>query len=61
MSTQSNVCKCAVCLGSECTCGCQNPEARAAASGQCREVCNCGPTCNCKGCQNANVRLPESR
>ena len=61
MSTQSNVCACAVCTGSECTCGCQNPADRPAASCQCGEVCSCGPTCTCKGCQHANARQAESR
>ena len=58
MSTQSNVCACAVCAGSECNCGCQ---ALAAASCQCGEVCSCGPTCTCKSCQHANARHGESR
>jgi len=53
MTTQSNVCACATCTGSECTCGCQNASARPAASCQCGEVCNCGPTCTCQGCQHA--------
>jgi hypothetical protein len=61
MSTQSNVCACAVCTGSECKCGCQNPGGRLAAPCQCGEVCSCGPTCNCKGCQHANARQSESR
>ena len=61
MATQSNVCACAVCPGSECNCGCQNPAAQPAASCQCGEVCNCGPTCNCKGCQHASPRQAESR
>ena len=56
MSTQSNVCACAVCTGSECQCGCQNPTARPVASCQCGEVCNCAETCNCKGCQDADAR-----
>ena len=25
------------------------------------EVCACGPTCTCKGCQHANVQTVESR
>ena len=61
MSTQSNVCACAVCTGSECACGCQNPEGQPAASCQCGAVCNCGPTCNCKGCQHTNSSQAESR
>ena len=61
MSTQSNVCACAVRPGSECHCGCQTPVARPAGSCQCGEVCNCGPTCNCKGCQHANAGQSESR
>lgn len=61
MSTQSNVCACAVCGGSECKCGCQNPTVRPAASCQCGEVCNCAETCSCKGCQDANARQSESR
>ena len=59
MSTQSNVCACAVCTGPECKCGCQNA-APMPASCQCGEVCNCGPTCTCKGCQHANARQSES-
>ena len=42
MTTQSNVCVCGTCVGTQCTCGCQNP-AGPAASCQCGEVCNCGP------------------
>ena len=61
MSTQSNVCACAVCTGSEYMCGCQNPAGSPAASIQCGEVCSCGPTCNRKGCQHANARQSESR
>ena len=60
MSTQSNGCACAVCTGSECTCGCQNPTDQPA-SCQCGEVCSCGPTCTCKGCQHVNTRQAESR
>ena len=56
MTTQSNVCACAACTGSEYTCGCQNAAARPAAACQCGEVCNCGPTCTCKGCQHPNTR-----
>jgi hypothetical protein len=56
MTTQSNVCACAACTGSECTCGCQNATGRPAASCQCGEVCNCGPTCTCEGCQHANAK-----
>src|SRR5262245_14782660 len=61
MSPQSNACGCAVCLGSVCTCGCQNAAARPAASCQCGEICSCGPTCNCEGCQTASARRPENR
>jgi hypothetical protein len=25
MTTQSNVCVCETCVGTQCTCGCQNP------------------------------------
>jgi hypothetical protein len=60
MSTQVNACACAVCTGSECKCGRQNPAGRPA-SCQCGEVGSCGPTCNCKGCQHANARQWESR
>ena len=59
MSTQANVCACAVCIGSECKCGCQHPAGRPAASCQCGEVWSCGPTCNCKGCQHANAHQSE--
>ena len=61
MSTQSNVCACAVCTGSECKCGCQNPVARPAALCRCGEVCNCAETCTCNGCQDAIARQPEIR
>ena len=47
MITESNVCGCAVCTGSECKCGCQNAAPRPTASCQCGEVCNCGEGCNC--------------
>jgi hypothetical protein len=59
MLTQSNVCGCAACTGSECTCGCQNPNP--AASCQCGEVCGCGQACTCQGCQHANAGQAESR
>ena len=61
MTTQSNVCVCAACTGSECTCGCQSAAAQPTASCQCGDVCNCGPACTCEGCQHANARLAESR
>ncbi len=61
MSTQSNQCACAVCGGSECQCGCQNPATRPTASCQCGEVCNCAATGNCKGCQDVNAHQSESR
>ena len=61
MSTQSKVCACAVCTGSDCKCGGQNPAARPAASCQCGEVSSCGPTCNCNGYHHANARPSESR
>ena len=57
MSTQSNVCACAVCPGPECTCGC---DARPPASCQCAEVCNGGQTCTCQGCQHLSARQSES-
>jgi hypothetical protein len=41
MTTQSNVCECETCVGTACTCGCQNSPA-SSASCQCGEVCHCG-------------------
>ena len=61
MTTQSNVCACAACTGSECTCGCQNAAARPAAACQCGEACTCGPTCTCKACQHPNAQKSEGR
>jgi hypothetical protein len=67
MATQSNVCACAVCLGSECKCGCQTPPARPAASCQygeacqCGEACRCGEACSCAGGQDAGARQSERR
>ena len=61
MTTQSNVCECETCVGTQCTCGCRNSAAAPSAACQCGEVCNCGPTCTCEGCQHANVRKAESR
>jgi hypothetical protein len=61
MTTQSNVCECKTCVGTQCTCGCQNSTPASSASGQCGEACNCGPTCTCEGCQHANARKVESR
>jgi len=61
MTTQSNTCGCETCLGTQCTCGCQNVAPEPSASCQCGEVCNCGPTCTCNGCQHASVRKVESR
>jgi hypothetical protein len=61
MSSQSNVCACTLCPGSECQCGCQAPATPAAASCQCGEACNCGPTCTCQGCQHANARQAVGR
>jgi hypothetical protein len=61
MTTQSNVCECKTCVGTQCTCGCQNSTPASSASCQCGEACNCGPTCTCEGCQHANARKVESR
>ena len=61
MTTQSNVCVCETCVGTQCTCGCQNPAPVKTASCQCGEICNCGETCNCNGCQHANARISETR
>jgi len=61
MTTHSNVCVCTTCVGTQCTCGCQNAAPVPAASCQCGEVCNCGPTCTCKSCQHGNARVSESR
>ena len=51
MSKESNRCACAVCIGSECTCGCQTLAKVAAAWCRCGEACSCGPTCTCGGRQ----------
>ena len=59
MSAQSNVCACGICIGTQCTCGCQNPASRLTASCRCGEKCSCTETCTCKACQNA--RLSENR
>jgi len=61
MTPQSNVCECATCVGTQCTCGCQNPGPEPAASCQCGEVCTCGETCRCTVCQHASARIPETR
>lgn len=42
MTTQSNVCVCETCVGTQCTCGCQHPARVPTASCQCGEACNCG-------------------
>jgi len=60
MTAQSNVCGCETCVGTQCTCGCQNP-APAPTACQCGDVCNCGETCSCNSCQHSNTRLSESR
>ena len=59
MSTQSNVCACAVCGGSECKCGCQNPTARPAASCQCGEVCNCGRRATARAARRERAPVGE--
>jgi hypothetical protein len=61
MTTQSNVCECGTCVGTQCTCGCQNPAPGQSASCQCGEACNCGETCSCNGCQHASARVSETR
>ena len=61
MTTQSNVCVCETCVGTLCTCGCQNAAPASSVPCQCGEVCNCGPTCTCDGCQHANASKVESR
>jgi len=61
MTTQSNVCVCETCVGTQCTCGCQNSAPVPSASCQCGEACSCGGTCNCKNCQHANARISETR
>jgi hypothetical protein len=61
MTTQSNVCQCENCVGTQCTCGCQNSVPVRSASCQCGEVCTCVPTCTCEGCYHANARTVESR
>ena len=55
MTTQSNVCDCKTCVGTQCTCGCQNSTPASSAS------CQCGEACNCKNCQHANARISETR
>jgi hypothetical protein len=57
MTTQAKVCVCGTCVGTQCTCGCQNPVPVQAASCQCGEACNCGETCTCSSCQHANARI----
>ena len=61
MTAQSNVCVCETCVGTQCTCGCQNPAPVPAASCQCGEVCNCGEGCSCTSCQQAKARISETR
>lgn len=61
MTTQSNACTCDTCVGTQCTCGCQNQPAAPALSCQCGEACNCGEACTCNSCRHANARIPESR
>ena len=61
MTTQSNVCTCETCVGTECTCGCQTAAPAAGASCRCGDACNCGPMCSCEGCQHAEARKAESR
>jgi hypothetical protein len=64
MATQSNVCTCAVCNGSECKCGCQTTSSRPAASCQCGPACSCGDTCSCgagAGAQAGQPHSPSSR
>ena len=50
MTTQLNVCVCGTCVGTQCTCGCQNPAPVPTASCRCGEVCSCG-----EGCSDADV------
>jgi hypothetical protein len=59
MTIESNVCGCKNCVGAQCTCGCQNSVTMSAASCQCGEVFNCGPTCTCTGDQRANAQQVE--
>jgi hypothetical protein len=59
--TQSNVCVCGTCIGTQCTCGCQNPAPAPTASCQCGEVCNCGEGCSCTSCQHVSARISETR
>ena len=60
MSTLSNVCTCEPCVGTECTCGCQNP-APSPSSCQCGDACTCGDTCTCTGCRHASALAAEGR
>ena len=61
MTTQSNVCACVTCVGTSCTCGCQNAAPVQTASCQCGAVCNCGEGCTCTGCRHADARILETR
>lgn len=55
MTTQSDVCVCGTCTGTQCTCGCQHPAPVQTASCQCGDACNCGETCNCDSCQHVTA------
>lgn len=62
MTTQSNVCLCETCAGTECTCGCQSAAPQTTtASCQCGESCDCGDTCTCSNRQHGNTPVAESR
>jgi hypothetical protein len=61
MTTQSNVCECESCVGTQCTCGCQHSAPTQIASCQCGEVCTCGTACTCEGCPHGAARKVEGR
>jgi hypothetical protein len=61
MTTQSVICVCGTCVGTQCTCGCQNAAPVLAEPCQCGEICTCGETCNCNSCQHGDARISETR
>lgn len=61
MATQSNVCACTVCVGPQCTCGCQTSESRQTSSCQCGENCQCGDGCTCGTGEDAAALVTENR
>lgn len=61
MTNQSIVCVCGTCVGTQCTCGCQNAAPAPAESCRCGEGCHCGESCSCNGCQRRNASTMEAR